>query len=737
MPAQITLTQTTCRQCGGRLLGGDRFCAHCGAVQDQIVGATIEEPGATPWDGVFDHLRATIGNKYEIGRSLGYGGMAAVVLAREIKLNRRVAIKVMSPSLMLAPGMIERFHREAVTVAALNHPNIVTIYTVEETDQVQYFVMKFVAGPSLEAVIRKDGPMPISVVKVWLTQVASALGYAHRRGVVHRDIKPANILLDDEGNAIVTDFGIAKVSREPSLTQVGATVGTPSYMSPEQCQSKEVTAASDQYSLGIVLYEMLTGEPPFEGPSLEVMQAHVQTRPRPISVARPDCPQELQAAVFRMIAKDPAQRWPAMEDVIAAVGGPPLAHDDPIRLQLAELAGSGKTGQLTPVPGGPPVSKPTPTRVASLQVRPERRVLLVGRSARFQAMARGTDGRTLRDPAVRWGSSDRGIVEVSTDGLVRGISPGAARITAVCENQSGTAAVEVRTAGALARAARFWWAVPLAAAAAVGLWFVVRSLASPPAVTLASISVTPATVAITVGGTVALAATAHGTNGQVLPRPFTWASSDSTVASVIPDGTVRGLKAGAASVTATADGRTGTASVTVTAPVARAPVADTTVASLDVQPRRINVTVNRTFALRAVGRNAQGSVVRRPVRWVSSDPKVAVVAPNGVVTGVTPGTATISATSDGVSSGPAPVTVVAAGPGPPGVLQMLIIPTWSFVSINGLPKGQRTRGVDTLPSGVAYRLHFERPGFIAVDTTVTLQAGEQRLIRIQMIPRNP
>src|SRR5256712_8499857 len=268
----------------------------------------------------------------------------------------------MSPSLMLAPGMIERFHREAVTVAGLNPPNIVTISTVEETDQVQYFVMKYVAGPSLEAVIRKDGPLPISVVKVWLTQVASALGYAHRRGVVHRDIKPANILLDDEGNAIVTDFGIAKVSREPSRTQIGATVARPAYWSPERCQSRETTAASDQYSLGIVLYEMLTGEPPFEGPSLEVMQAHVQNRPRPISVARPDCPLELQTAVFRMIAKDPAERWPAMEDVIAAVGGPPPAPDAPIPLQLAQLAGAGEPGQVTPPPGRPPAAQATPGR---------------------------------------------------------------------------------------------------------------------------------------------------------------------------------------------------------------------------------------------------------------------------------------------------------------------------------------------------------------------------------------
>src|SRR6266511_3655886 len=114
----MTLTQTTCRQCGGRLLGGDRFCAHCGAVQDEIVGAPVEEPGTTPWDGVFDHLRATIGNKYEIGRSLGYGGMAAVVLPRALKPTRRAATTVMSPRLLLASALIESSHRDAVTVAA-------------------------------------------------------------------------------------------------------------------------------------------------------------------------------------------------------------------------------------------------------------------------------------------------------------------------------------------------------------------------------------------------------------------------------------------------------------------------------------------------------------------------------------------------------------------------------------------------------------------------------------------
>src|SRR6266536_3449656 len=171
----MTVTQTRCPKCSGRLFPGDRFCAHCGATQEESYAATpaAEEAATAVWGGVLEHLRSATGKKYEIGRALGFGGMAAVFLARELRLNRRVAIKVMSPSLMLAPGMIERFHREAVTVAALNHSNIVTIYTVEETDRLHYFVMKYVPGPSLEAVINKDGPLPISVVKVWCTVTSS------------------------------------------------------------------------------------------------------------------------------------------------------------------------------------------------------------------------------------------------------------------------------------------------------------------------------------------------------------------------------------------------------------------------------------------------------------------------------------------------------------------------------------------------------------------------------------
>ena len=725
----MTSLQTLCRQCGGRLLGGDRFCAQCGTPQEESSDGSVEGLGSTPWDGVFDHLRSAIGSKYEIGRPLGYGGMAAVLLAREIRLNRRVAIKVMSPSLMLAPGMVERFQREAVTVAALNHPNIVTIHTVEETERVHYFVMKYVPGPSLEAVIKKDGPLPISVVKVWLSQVASALGYAHRRGVIHRDVKPANILLDDEGNAIVTDFGIAKVAREPSLTQVGATVGTPAYMSPEQCQSKDVTAASDQYSLGIVLYEMLTGEPPFSGPTLEVMQAHVHAPPRLIAGVRPDCPRELQAAIHRMLSKEPASRWSTMEELIAAAGGPPLTHDDPIRLQLVELA-SGKA--TTPVPSGPPpLLQPAAPEIASMELRPPRRVIPVGRTRRLKVVARGVDGRPLRGRPIRWESSDHAVVEVGPDGSVRGLAVGSATVRAISNGSSGAADVQVRAATFSDRVARMWWTAPLLAVA-VSAWVIFGpdSPPQPPPPPLpAYVTITPDAPTITVGESIPLVAAARSEQGEILQESLSWNSSDSTIAALDPAGTLRGLKPGA--VTITASTASGISATTV------GTVRDRGVASVSVTPTRVTLEVDRSARLRAVPRNDNRDALPRPVEWETSNAAVATVAPNGSVTGRAPGTALVVAVSEGARSAPVTISVRAAAPRAPGVLQMLIVPTWAYVSIGGLSRGQRVRGVDTLPAGVPHRIRFERDGFTTIDTTVTLRAGEQRLIRIQMTPRNP
>ncbi|HSB55947.1 MAG TPA: serine/threonine-protein kinase, partial [Gemmatimonadales bacterium] len=201
-----------CPTCGGGVADGDRFCGHCGSSQD---GATITpgmiEPESSPWDEVLERLRKATLGEFQIKRELGRGGMAAVYLAHDIALNRKVAIKVMSPGLLMGPGMVERFKQEAITVANLNHPHIITIHAVRQMAGLHFFVMKLIAGRSLELVVKDGGRLPVPVVQAILYQVGSALAYGHRRGVIHRDVKPGNILMDEDGNAIVTDFGIAKV----------------------------------------------------------------------------------------------------------------------------------------------------------------------------------------------------------------------------------------------------------------------------------------------------------------------------------------------------------------------------------------------------------------------------------------------------------------------------------------------------------------------------------------------
>ena len=263
---------------------------------------------------------ATLGD-YEILAELGRGGMATVYLAHDISLDRKVAIKVMSPALLDGEGAIERFKREARTAGALSHPHIIPIYAVKDNGELLYFVMKFVEGRPLDDVLQTQGGLPIPLVVQILTEVAGALAFAHRKGVVHRDVKPANIMLDDGGWAVVTDFGIAKVAEKKGLTLTGSTVGTPAYMSPEQCSAGDVTGRSDQYSLGIVAYELLTGKVPFDADSLMGMfMAQMNDTPPPLLDVRPDCPRLLANTIDRMMAKKPEDRWPNLEDVVTALG---------------------------------------------------------------------------------------------------------------------------------------------------------------------------------------------------------------------------------------------------------------------------------------------------------------------------------------------------------------------------------------------------------------------------------
>jgi len=357
-----TKSPSACLRCGASLGPGASFCPRCGTgipVQRPWSGPTLQtppgavtEPRPEAAEAQLAALRRATLGQYEILNEIGHGGMATVYLAHDLALDRKVAIKVLAPALLaMGEGMVERFKREARTAAALSHPHIIPIYAVKDSEQVLYFVMKHVQGRSLDQVVRDVGPLPIAMTQAIVAQVGDALGYAHRHGVIHRDIKSANIMLDEEGWAVVTDFGIAKVLQAQGLTMTGVTVGTPTYMSPEQCATEEVTGASDQYSLGVVAYEMLTATLPFQDDSImSVMYAHFNQPPRPVTDLRPDCPPNLADAVMRMLAKQPAQRWPSMDDVVAVCGRPSLRHDDPIRREMITLAHGGPrpTGPKTP-----------------------------------------------------------------------------------------------------------------------------------------------------------------------------------------------------------------------------------------------------------------------------------------------------------------------------------------------------------------------------------------------------
>ncbi len=405
-------------------------------------------------DALLQALRdATLG-EYEVLGELGRGGMATVYLAHDIALDRKVAIKFMSPTLMAGEGMAERFKREARTAGQLSHPHIIPIYAVREHGELLYFVMKFIAGRSLDSIIREVGPLPIPMVQTILQQVGSALGYAHRRGVIHRDIKPANVMLDSDGWAVVTDFGIAKVSETQGLTVTGATVGTPSYMSPEQCAAKELTGASDQYSLGVVAYEMLSGKLPFVAESvMAVMYAHFNEPPPLVALSRPDCPPALAEAVMRMLEKEPAHRFPSMEAATAAAGAAPLAPDDPIRTQMITLAAKGESMQLlerfsTPVSHPSVADRGIATTggrpsIATLMIAPARVSLAAGDAVQLHTTAKSRRGQTIGSRPVSWASTNTDVARVAPNGLVTAVAPGIGTITVSSENTSATAVITV------------------------------------------------------------------------------------------------------------------------------------------------------------------------------------------------------------------------------------------------------------------------------------------------------
>ena len=305
----------------------------------------LPDPLATAAD---DELRAHVERAltahYELDCEIGRGGMGIVYRARDRRLKRQVAIKLLPPELAFRSEIKSRFLREAETAAQLSHPNIVPIYTVDEQAGLVFFVMAYISGDNLAKRLHERGVLTTDETRKILRDVGDALSYAHECGVVHRDIKPDNILLDAvTGRPMVTDFGIARAmdsSGDSRLTATGMAIGTPAYMSPEQAAGdREIDGRSDLYSLGILGYQMLTGEPPFTASSTPAMLVkHISEVPIPVQQRRADVPPDLARSVMMLLEKDPANRYPTAASLVTALDArsaptprnPPPAPGDPV-----------------------------------------------------------------------------------------------------------------------------------------------------------------------------------------------------------------------------------------------------------------------------------------------------------------------------------------------------------------------------------------------------------------------
>ncbi|MEO8561419.1 MAG: protein kinase [bacterium] len=306
-------------------------------------------------DHLLDRLVAAVGTQYLVDAEIGRGGMAVVYRATDLRLHRRVAIKLLPPELAFNADVRERFLREAQTSAQLAHPNIVPIYTVDEREGMVYFVMALVDGESLGQRLKRDIRLPIADARRILADVADALAYAHERGVVHRDVKPDNIMLDRvTGRAVVTDFGIARAAAGDSrLTVTGVAVGTPAYMSPEQAiGERELDGRSDIYSLGVVAYQMLGGDTPFRASNTPAMLVkHLSETPRSLEMLRPDVPAPLVHAIMRALAKKPENRWSDAAAFRAAITG---------QHEAATYVDPAPAPRHAPEPASAPVAPPAP-----------------------------------------------------------------------------------------------------------------------------------------------------------------------------------------------------------------------------------------------------------------------------------------------------------------------------------------------------------------------------------------
>ena len=420
-----------CASCRTPVPVASRFCLNCGGEMSDP-GAQTVQLDAEGTDLLLQVVQRELAKEYDIQRELGRGGMAVVYQAIEVDLGRRVALKVLPPDMAMSKSMAERFKREARMSASLDHPNIIPIFRVGQAGSLFYIAMKLVEGRPLNEVVDSQGALPIPVVMHLMRRLTSALAYAHDRGVVHRDVKCANILIDRDGRALVSDFGIARTVEDPNMTVPGLVIGTPYFMSPEQCASRKLGPQSDQYSLGIVLFQLLTGLVPFHADTLTgIMHHHFYTPVPDVSRVRGDVPSALLAVLARALAKKPEDRYATTGAMLAAVEAVPFSAEDRRRAEvmLQNLAIGAPIDRvdalrLPPLPptatpsGTPLINSIAPRRRPGLGVIAAAAVVAVAASvATTMLTARG--GQGFAAPSTASGI----IAEASTAGLTPPVLP--------------------------------------------------------------------------------------------------------------------------------------------------------------------------------------------------------------------------------------------------------------------------------------------------------------------------
>ncbi|HZH80700.1 MAG TPA: protein kinase [Gemmatimonadales bacterium] len=394
-----------CFRCHTPIPENSRFCLSCGADVSGGDGPT----STSSIDVVRERLQRIVEGKYRIEKLLGKGGMGAVFLAHDLTLEREVAIKVLPPDVAQDEQVVRRFQQEAKTAAKLDHPNIIPIYRVESEGGLNYFVMKYISGTSLEDVLEPKEPLPVPEIQRILWEAACAIGHAHQRGVVHRDVKPANIMFDHDGRVMLTDFGISKALQAATgFTATGMIIGTPHYMAPEQGKGAPVDGRADQYSLGVVGYRMITAELPFNGDSVHtIIYKHIYEPPPLASARRPGIPGFLTVAISRALSKEPDQRFPTMEEFATAVW-----PEQPVAAPV-----KGRSAPRPRPPAAPRAVADAPTEITGAPTTPlsrgksppkrrSRTPAVVG----LVVVAAGVGGYLLLGP----GSGERGAVPSAT-----------------------------------------------------------------------------------------------------------------------------------------------------------------------------------------------------------------------------------------------------------------------------------------------------------------------------------